>query len=78
MLGRSWSGGEKGREIIEKFLKSASDHLKKNGRIQLVVSSLNDLDKIRKKLKEKNFEFEILARKKLWFEEIYVLLAIKH
>ncbi|MEA3255418.1 MAG: HemK2/MTQ2 family protein methyltransferase [Candidatus Altiarchaeota archaeon] len=77
MLDRSWSGGSKGLEVIKRFLKSAPDYLKEGGGIRLLVSSLNDLDELRKILNENNFGFEILAKKKLWFEEIYVIKAVK-
>lgn len=77
LIGRSWSGGKKGMEVINEFLKSVPNYLKKNGRIQLVASSFNGLDEIKEKFREMDFEFEILASKRLWFEEIYVILAIK-
>ena len=77
MLGRSWSGGSKGLGVIKRFLKSAPDYLKEGGGIRLLVSSLNDLDELREILNEKKFRFEILAKKKLWFEEIYVIKAVK-
>lgn len=77
VLGRSWSGGSKGLDVIRRFLKSAHDYLNEGGGIQLLVSSFNDLDELREILNENNFGFEILAKKKLWFEEIYVIKAVK-
>jgi release factor glutamine methyltransferase len=78
MLGRSWSGGSNGLDIIKRFLKSAPDYLNEGGGIWLLVSSLNDLDELREILNGNNLESEILAKKKLWFEEIYVIKAVNH
>jgi release factor glutamine methyltransferase len=62
----STTGGEKGSEIINKFLKQARDYLNKNGKIFLLTSSLsggiNFLD----------YKKKILAKKKLFFEELFV------
>lgn len=75
MQALAWAGGTRGRETIDKFIKDAPKHLTDKGRIQLLVSSLNDVDDILKTLKEKNLEAKIVAREKLWFEELYVILA---
>lgn len=60
------TGGKKGGEIINKFLQKAKSHLNKNGKILLVTSSLT------KGIKWKNWKKKIIARQKLFFEEIYV------
>ena len=61
------TGGKKGDEISLKFLKQAKEHLNENGRILLLISSLTPLEKINK------FEPKILAKKKLFFEELKIL-----
>jgi len=61
------TGGKRGDEISLKFLKQAIKHLNKNGKIFLLVSSLTPLDKINK------FNPKIVARKKLWMEELLIL-----
>lgn len=66
------SGGKKGYEIIEKFLKQAKKHLNKDGKILLLFSSLTgNIDKI---LKKYNYKFKLLEEKKLFFEKLYVYL----
>ena len=58
------TGGKKGGEIINRFLRQAKKHLIKDGRIILLVSSLTkglDFDGYKKK---------ILAEKKLFFEKL--------
>lgn len=64
--GISTTGGKNGSEIINRFLKDARRFLKKDGKIFLVASSLTkgiDLSGYRKK---------IIARKKLFFEELRI------
>jgi release factor glutamine methyltransferase len=60
------TGGIKGSEIINKFLRQAKDYLKKNGKIILLVSSLTkDIDFL-------DYKKKLLERKKLFFEELFV------
>lgn len=58
------TGGKKGSEIINRFLKNARKYLNKNGKILLLTSSLtndiNWLDYNKKKIAEKKFFFETL------------------
>jgi len=61
------TGGKKGEEISVKFLKQAKNHLKKKGKIFLLISSLTPKGKIN------SFKGKIVARKKLFFEEILIL-----
>jgi release factor glutamine methyltransferase len=60
------TGGKQGGEIINKFLTQAKKHLKKNGKIFLLTSSLT------KGIDWKTYKKRILARKKLFFEELRV------
>jgi release factor glutamine methyltransferase len=68
-------GGKKGREILDSFLKRAKKHLLKGAMLFFVQSSLNSEAKTKRLLKEKGFKFEIVARKKLFFEELQVFKA---
>ena len=77
ILGKSWAGGCRGREVIDRFLDSVPKHLREGGRFELLVSSLNDLESVGEKFKEKGFTSRIVAKEKLWFEELYVILATK-
>ena len=49
IIERAWNGGPTGIEIALRFLNEASTHLKKNGVIILLASSLSDVDMLRKK-----------------------------
>ena len=63
----STTGGKRGDEISIKFLKQAKKHLNKNGKIFLLISSLTPMNKI------KRFKHKIVARKKMFMEELLIL-----
>jgi len=64
------TGGEKGHEIIERFLKEAKNYLAENGVILLVFSSLSG--ESHKVLEGLGYGYEELAEKKVFFESLYV------
>lgn len=67
------AGGKKGHEIIERFFSQVKKYLKKDGKILIVFSSLSgDVFKI---IKKYNFEYKILEKEKLFFEELCVCLC---
>ena len=61
------TGGKKGDEISLKFLKQAKEHLTEHGKILLLISSLTPMDEIEK------FKPKILAKRKIFFEELRIL-----
>jgi len=62
------TGGKKGYEIIELFLKEAKNHLKQKGIILLTYSSLTgNINTLAKQLK---YHLEVLEEKKLFFETL--------
>lgn len=69
VLAKAWSGGE-GFKVIHKFLSEVSGHLNKDGKFEILISSLTklDVDKYGDK-----FVFERIASQKMFFEEIYIL-----
>lgn len=70
------TGGKRGCEIIEKFLKKAKKHLNKGGVILLLFSTLSgDVEGLIKKYK---FNYKLLEEKPLFFEKLKVCaLTIK-
>lgn len=60
------TGGKKGSEIINRFLKQVKSHLTKNGKIFLLTSSLT------KDINWNDWKKKKLAEKKLFFEMLYV------
>jgi release factor glutamine methyltransferase len=61
------TGGKNGDEISAEFLKQATNHLNKNGKIFLLISSLTPMSKIKK------FNPKVVAKKKLFSEELLIL-----
>ena len=68
------TGGKKGYELIEKFLKEAKKHLTKKGMILLVFSSLTKPKVIKKLAHENKFRLKILETKNLFFERLFIAL----
>lgn len=60
------TGGEKGCEIINEFLKQAKNYLKENGEIFLLTSNLT------KDINWEDWKKNEIGRMKLFFEELYV------
>ena len=56
---KATTGGERGDEISLKFLRQAKEHINKDGKIFLLISSLTPVDKIKK------FRPKIVVRKKI-------------
>lgn len=61
------TGGKNGDEVSLKFLNQAKDYLSEKGKILLLVSSLTPMEKI------KEFRPKIVAKRKLFFEELRIL-----
>ena len=70
-------GGNKGREIIDKFLDSFDKFLNENGFVLLLHTNYNDLEETKNKLKKKGFSFLMLEKQHLFFEELYILKIFK-
>ena len=68
------TAGKRGDEIILEFIKQAPNYLNPNGKILLLLSSLTPLDKINKLFKKLNFSKKVIAKKKLFMEELTVWL----
>ena len=65
------TGGKKGSEVINKFLSQSKKHLNKEGKILLLTSNLT------KDINWNNYKKKLLAKKKIFFEELYVWELIK-
>ncbi len=70
-----WSGGSTGREVISKFASQCQSHLKDLGKVFLVFSSLTGEKEVLELFKD--MDCEIVARKKIPWEELLVLKATK-
>lgn len=71
----AWSGGQSGRDVINKFLNEVLKHVAAHGKIFLVESSLSDYRKTLAFFKANGLKAEVAALKKISFEEIVVIKA---
>jgi len=74
-LNAAFDGGLNGRDMIDKFIEQVRDFLKEEGRMQLVQSSLADIEKTISQLEDLGFDAEVTASEKSFFEEIVVITA---
>lgn len=68
----SYHGGEDGRHLIDKFLSQFEKYLNPDGKVYLLQSSLSGIDETSTLLTEMGYTCEIIARKKLFFEELVI------
>ena len=73
----STTGGVKGYEVTEKFLKEVRDHLNPKGKILLLFSSLTDKEKVDALMEQNGFNFKILESRKIMFEVLYCYLIYR-
>ena len=71
LLAKAWSGGPDGLGPLPELLKGAPDHLLKNGRVVVVVSSLMDGHALEETLS--GYDVKDLGELKLFFERLNVL-----
>lgn len=74
---RAWSGGATGRNFIDRFISQAPKHLKKDGRILLVQSSLSVIDETLRRFEQVGFRVSIVAERKAAFERIVLMRVEK-
>jgi len=60
-----------------RFLDLVGDVLAKNGRIILIVSSFNT-PHVFEEIEKRGFKWEIVAKRYLFFEELYALKLVRH
>jgi release factor glutamine methyltransferase len=77
-LERAWIGGVSGRQVIDRFICDSPSHLRRNGQIFLVQSTLSDVDETRLKFKQHGLRTEIVAKRDLPFFETIVLIKAEH
>ena len=69
----AFDGGPDGRKVIDQFLNQAKNYLNNEGKVQLIQSSLSNIDKTLEKLDKSGFISEIVASEKFFFEEIVLI-----
>lgn len=69
----SWAGGERGREVVDKFLPQAVKLLSNRGAFYLVTLSENDPEEICSIMEKKGFKSVFLLKRLTEEETLYVL-----
>jgi len=75
IVDRTVDGGKEGIEVIKRFIEQSSRVISKLGLIVFVLSTLSNYDKIIKMLKKMTFKVRKIVKRKLFFEEIFVVEA---
>lgn len=68
-------GGKKGRIVLDRFLSEVKNFLLPSGTVFFLQSNLNGVPKTKKTLAQNGFEYKIVAKQKLFFEELLVFRA---
>ena len=66
-------GGNDGREIINRFLVEACDHLVENGRILMLVSSFTGIEEVKSKMISLGYFVKEISKERYNFEELLVI-----
>jgi len=74
-IGKAWAGGSNGRKVIDRFIMNAPNFLAAGGRVQLVQSSLSDVDRTLKMFSERSLQAMVVAQVKVAFERIVLVEA---
>lgn len=75
-LDQALVGGEIGNEVILRFLDQASRHLKRSGRIYVVMSSLSEPNSVQTFMENLGLTVDIVATKPQFFEKLVVLRGV--
>ena len=76
-INHAWDGGIDGRKVIDRFLLEIPAYLYEGGCIVFLESSLSDYEKSLSFLESAGFEAHVISRKRLSFEELVVIEAVK-
>ncbi len=74
-IGKAWAGGPNGRKIIDRFVVNVPNFLADGGRIQLVQSSLSDINRTLNAFGEINLKASVAAQAKVPYESIVLIEA---
>jgi release factor glutamine methyltransferase len=72
-LNYAFDGGISGRDTLNRFLDGVKDYLKPRGEILVLISSITGLDEVKEKMEKMGFAVDVVARKKVSFEELLVV-----
>jgi len=73
-LGRAWSGGVTGRQVIDRFICGAPKFLERGGHVFLMQSTLSNINETLQKFEENGLKTSVVAECALPFFETIVLV----
>lgn len=74
----SWSGGERGRKIIDRFIRDVGDYLEEDGRALFVQSTLNDVEESLRLIAEEGLMGRVVNRVDFMFEGLVVIEILRN
>jgi release factor glutamine methyltransferase len=74
-IGKAWAGGRNGRKIVDRFVMDAPNFLAAGSRMQLVQSSLSNVNKTIELFDELDLRATVVAQVKVAFENIVLIEA---
>lgn len=78
ILDRTTDGGPEGLQVPLSIIRSASACLKPQGKLVCLTSSLANYEKLIQETESLGFTAKIISKKKLFFEDLMIVEAIKH
>ncbi|MDL2246232.1 class I SAM-dependent methyltransferase [Methanobrevibacter sp. OttesenSCG-928-K11] len=72
-LNYAFDGGLDGRQVIDLFLNEVKNHLNDSGKVQLIQSSLSDIEKTLDRLDELGFVSEVAKEERFFFEQVVLI-----
>jgi release factor glutamine methyltransferase len=76
-LGRAWSGGVAGRQVIDRFILGVPNYLKRDGLVFLMQSNLSGLDETLRKFEDNGLKANVVAEQPFPFFETILLVRAK-
>ncbi len=74
---RAWIGGPSGRQMIDRFIAKAPNHLKRMGRILIMQSNLANVEETMHRFAECHLNTRLVANRDLPFFETITLIEAK-
>lgn len=71
----SWDGGPNGISLTMRVIRNINELLAKNGKMYFIASSLSKYDTLISNLISMGFKVNVVAKKKFWFEELFLVEA---
>lgn len=77
LVKKATTGGKEGFEVIMSFFNDVNNHLKEDGQILLLFSSLTNKEKVDEIIAIAGFKFEEVRTQTLFFETLYVYKIVR-